>query len=57
MAYARALLKISGEALMGNQGYGIDPEIVSAIDSDVAKVVATRTQLSNVVGCGTIFRG
>ena len=57
MAYARALLKISGEALMGNQGYGIDPEIVSAIATDVAKVVATGTQLAIVVGGGNIFRG
>ena len=57
MAYARALLKLSGEALMGNQGYGIDPEIVSAIAADVAKVVATGTQLAIVVGGGNIFRG
>jgi uridylate kinase len=57
MAYARALLKLSGEALMGNQGYGIDPEIVSAIATDVAKVVATGTQLAIVVGGGNIFRG
>ncbi len=57
MAYARALLKLSGEALMGNQGYGIDPEIVQAIATDVAKVVATGTQLAIVVGGGNIFRG
>ena len=46
MAYTRALLKLSGEALMGNQGYGIDPEIVQAIAEDVAKVVASGTQLA-----------
>ncbi len=57
MAYARALLKLSGEALMGNQGYGIDPAIVQAIATDVAKVVATGTQLAIVVGGGNIFRG
>ena len=39
MANARVLLKLSGEALMGNQGYGIDPEIVQAIARDVAEVV------------------
>ena len=39
MAYARALLKISGEALMGNQGYGIDPEIVSAIAQMLPKLL------------------
>ena len=36
MAYARVLLKLSGEALMGSQGYGIDPAIVQSIASDVA---------------------
>ncbi|MCP4974091.1 MAG: UMP kinase, partial [Prochlorococcus sp.] len=40
MVYARALLKLSGEALMGNKGYGIDPAIVQSIAEDVAKVVA-----------------
>ena len=40
MSYSRVLLKLSGEALMGNQGYGIDPAIVQSIASDVAKVVA-----------------
>ena len=40
MAYQRVLLKLSGEALMGEQGYGIDPAIVNAIAKDVAAVVA-----------------
>ncbi|HJL68436.1 MAG TPA: UMP kinase, partial [Prochlorococcaceae cyanobacterium Gl_MAG_24] len=57
MAYARVLLKLSGEALMGNQGYGIDPAIVHSISEDVAKVVANGTQLAIVVGGGNIFRG
>ncbi|MFL0781354.1 MAG: UMP kinase [Prochlorococcus sp.] len=57
MAYARVLLKLSGEALMGSQGYGIDPAIVQAIASDVADVVASGTQLAIVVGGGNIFRG
>ena len=57
MAYARALLKLSGEALMGDQGYGIDPAIVQSIASDVAKVIAGGTQLAIVVGGGNIFRG
>ena len=43
MTYTRVLLKLSGEALMGNQGYGIDPAIVQSIASDVAKVVAGGT--------------
>ena len=57
MAYQRVLLKLSGEALMGEQGYGIDPAIVSAIAKDVAEVVAKGTQLAIAVGGGNIFRG
>ena len=57
MAYARALLKLSGEALMGDQGYGIDPAIVQSIAEDVAKVIAGGTQLAIVVGGGNIFLG
>ena len=57
MAYRRVLLKLSGEALMGDQGYGIDPAIVQSIARDVAAVVANGTQLAIVVGGGNIFRG
>ncbi|MCX5943198.1 MAG: UMP kinase [Cyanobacteria bacterium] len=57
MGYRRVLLKLSGEALMGDQGYGIDPEIVQSIATDVAAVVATGTELAIVVGGGNIFRG
>ena len=57
MAYQRVLLKLSGEALMGEQGYGIDPAIVSAIAKDVAEVVSKGTELAIVVGGGNIFRG
>ena len=57
MAYRRVLLKLSGEALMGGQGYGIDPAIVKSIANDVAEVVAGGTQLAIVVGGGNIFRG
>ena len=55
--YRRVLLKLSGEALMGGQGYGIDPAIVQSIATDVAAVVASGTQLAIVVGGGNIFRG
>jgi hypothetical protein len=48
MAYQRVLLKLSGEALMGEQGYGIDPAIVSAIAADVASVVALSWRLWSV---------
>tara|TARA_Y100001968_G_scaffold302840_1_gene316493 strand:+ start:2930 stop:3643 length:714 start_codon:yes stop_codon:yes gene_type:complete len=57
MAYQRVLLKLSGEALMGEKPYGIDPAIVHSIAADVSKVVANGTQLAIVVGGGNIFRG
>ena len=57
MAYARALLKLSGEALMGEKPYGIDPTIVQSIAKDVSEVVANGTELAIVVGGGNIFRG
>lgn len=57
MPYQRALLKLSGEALMGDQGFGIDPAIVRSIAADVAAVVHNGTQLAIVVGGGNIFRG
>ncbi len=55
--YQRVLLKLSGEALMGDLGYGIDPIIVQAIAQEVAEVVATGVQVAIVVGGGNIFRG
>jgi uridylate kinase len=51
------LLKLSGEALMGDLGYGIDPTIVQNIAQEVAEVVASGTQIAIVVGGGNIFRG
>jgi uridylate kinase len=55
--YRRVLLKLSGEALMGNMGYGIDPEVVKEIAQEVAEVIATGVQIAIVVGGGNIFRG
>ncbi len=55
--YRRVLLKLSGEALMGNMGYGIDPEVVKEIAQEVAEVVASGVQMAIVVGGGNIFRG
>ena len=57
MTYSRALIKLSGEALMGDKPYGIDPEIVQSIAKDVSKVVENGTQIAIVVGGGNIFRG
>ncbi|MBW4491742.1 MAG: UMP kinase [Oscillatoria princeps RMCB-10] len=57
IVYRRILLKLSGEALMGNLGYGIDPGVVQEIAQEVADVVAGGVQVAIVVGGGNIFRG
>ncbi len=57
MTYHRVLLKLSGEALMGNLGYGIDPKVVADIAEEVAEVSQLGIQLAIVVGGGNIFRG
>jgi uridylate kinase len=54
--YNRVLLKLSGEALMGEQGYGIDPQIVQYLANEIKEVVRG-IQLSLVIGGGNIFRG
>ena len=55
--YQRVLLKLSGEALMGDLDYGIDPAMVNAIAQEISEVVAKGIQLAIVVGAGNIFRG
>ncbi len=55
--YNRVLLKVSGEALMGNLEFGIDPETVSKIAQDIASVAAQGVQVCVVIGAGNIFRG
>ena len=55
--YQRVLLKLSGEALMGELAYGIDPAIVDAIAQEIADVVKEGIELAIVVGGGNIFRG
>src|ERR671910_2469886 len=55
--YGRVLLKISGEALMGNREYGLDPEIVDRVASEVKSVVGMGVQACLVIGGGNIFRG
>ena len=57
MSYQRVLLKLSGEALMGDLGYGIDPTIVADIAQEIAAVVNSGIQTAIVVGGGNIFRG
>jgi uridylate kinase len=55
--YRRVLLKLSGEALMGDLAYGIDPSVVHGIAEEVAYVVAQGIEVAIVVGGGNIFRG
>ena len=55
--YRRAVLKLSGEALAGSKGYGIDPEVAYSIAEQVKEVVEMRVQLAIVVGGGNIWRG
>ena len=57
MTYHRVLLKLSGEALMGNLGYGIDPKVIADIAQEIAEVINQGVQLAVVVGGGNIFRG
>lgn len=55
--FKRILLKLSGEALMGDQEYGIDPKMVNRIAGEIRDVQALGTQVCLVVGAGNIFRG
>jgi len=56
-AYKRILLKLSGEALMGEQNYGIDPAVATQIAKDVAEIQGLGVQTAIVIGGGNIFRG
>jgi len=55
--YTRILLKLSGEALMGDADYGIDPKVTSRIAQEVLELVEAGVQVGLVVGGGNIFRG
>ncbi len=55
--YPRVLLKISGESLMGQQAYGIDPEMVATVAREVRDVIASGVETCLVIGGGNIFRG
>lgn len=57
LAYRRVLLKISGEALMGEQNYGIDVEVARAVAEELKAVHERGVQVAVVVGGGNIFRG
>lgn len=56
-SYKRVLLKLSGESLAGDQGYGIDPVTINAIAAEIKDVVDDGVELALVIGGGNIFRG
>ncbi|MCG8641832.1 MAG: UMP kinase [Desulfobacterales bacterium] len=55
--FEQVLIKLSGEALMGNQGFGITPEMIHYVALEISKVCHLGVQVSIVVGGGNIFRG
>lgn len=55
--YRRILLKLSGEALMGNVDYGIDPEVIKALAAEIVAVQRAGAEIGLVIGGGNIFRG
>lgn len=57
MKYKRVLLKLSGESLMGNKQYGIDPSMLNHYAIEIKQVVKQGVQLAVVIGGGNIFRG
>jgi uridylate kinase len=56
-AYTRVLLKLSGEALMGDEPYGIDPAVATQIARDIGEIQALGVQVAVVIGGGNLFRG
>ncbi len=57
MKYKRILLKLSGEALMGNQAYGIDAQRINAYAEEIKELHQQRVEIAIVIGGGNIFRG
>jgi uridylate kinase len=57
LRYRRVLLKLSGEALAGDKGYGIDLDVLMPITRDIAAAVAAGAEICLVVGAGNIYRG
>jgi len=55
--YRRILLKLSGEALAGDQGYGIAPDVINGIAAEIKEVVGLGVEVALVIGGGNIFRG
>lgn len=57
LAYRRVLLKLSGEALMGDEDYGIDPKVISRLAHEVIEAQQAGAEVALVIGGGNIFRG
>ncbi|RWX48533.1 uridylate kinase, partial [Candidatus Electrothrix marina] len=57
MQFRRILLKISGEALMGDGAYGISPDMISFVALEIKKIQEQGAQVALVIGAGNIFRG
>ncbi|QIE59663.1 UMP kinase [Rasiella rasia] len=57
MHYKRILLKLSGEALMGNRQYGIDPDRLKEYAEEIKEIIALGVEVAIVIGGGNIFRG
>ena len=57
LAYKRVLLKLSGEALAGSAGYGINPAVLDGLAAQIAETAGLGVQLAIVIGGGNIFRG
>ena len=56
-AYQRILLKLSGEALLGGEDYGVDPAVLTRIAQEIKELVAASVEVAIVIGGGNIFRG
>ena len=57
LAYRRVLLKLSGEALMGDEDYGIDPKVIHRLAAEIIEAQAAGAEIALVIGGGNIFRG
>ncbi len=57
LKYRRVLLKLSGEALMGNEAYGIDPKVIERLAHEIADLCKQGAEIAIVIGGGNIFRG
>ncbi|MEM8843464.1 MAG: UMP kinase [Pseudomonadota bacterium] len=55
--YKRILLKLSGEALMGEYDYGIDPAVISRVAKEIIELIELKVEVAVVIGAGNIFRG